>query len=461
MNHGLNKIGARTKLLVCALAVAAAGVSHAQTTLVGGGATLPAIGYVGTGAESNHQVNPAGTGSLFAVYSAISGNPTVSYCQTGSGTGKNVLALVSGDSVQNACTPSPTGVYDGFGAAAAGRTLLTQPNFAAADSPLAQSDFTNYTTGHSGNLPVQFPSVAGAISLAMNLKSANGVVMNKGNTNFSDAQVCLIFSGQATDWSDSRLATAFSLASGDSVSGAINVQYRSDGSGTSFAFSNYLSNICAGTASTHFVTSQTFWANTAATPTPTTIDGLYFPSGLPTNWTGSSGNPAVASAIALTSNSIGYVETANTEAANLSYALVDSEDPEANFGGTKFVVSNSGTGANLLYNTVINGANATTGRPVLQPLSTTPPTSCIALVDPSSYAKPATGYPIMAVSYLLGNTNGNGSDLAATQGLLSAPYNTAVTNSRSLTLFGVNKGLELLNAGTSITPAIVSACLVN
>jgi phosphate transport system substrate-binding protein len=459
MNHGLNKIGARTKLVVCALALAVAGVSHAQT-LVGGGATLPAIGYVGTGAESNHQVNPAGTGSLFAVYSAISGNPTVSYCQTGSGTGKNVLALVSGDSVQNACTPNASGAYDGFGAATAGRTTLTQPNFAAADSPLAQSDYANYTANHTTGLPVQFPSVAGAISLSMNLKSNAGVVMNKSNTNFSDAQVCLIFSHQATDWSDSRLESAYTgLATGDTPSGAINIQFRSDGSGTSFAFSNYLSTACAssGTPAAHFVTSQNFYS---ATSPSSSVVGLYEPA-LPSNWTGSSGNPAVAAAIAATTNSIGYVETANTEAANLAYALVDNQDPEANFGGTKFVVSNSGTGANLVYNTVINGADPNTGRPVLQQLSPLPTTSCIALVNPDSYAEPSTGYPIMAVSYLLGNTNGNGSDLANTQGLLSAPYNSTITGSRSLTLFGTGKGLELLNTGTSITPTIVSACLVN
>jgi phosphate transport system substrate-binding protein len=443
--------------VACALALAMAGVSHAQT-LVGGGATLPAIGYVGTGAESNHQVDPAGTGSLFGVFSAISGNPTVSYCQTGSGTGKNVLALVSGDSVQNACTPNASGAYDGFGAATAGRTTLIQPNFAAADSPLAQSDFNNYVNNHpSGYLPVQNPSVAGAISISLNLTSAKGVVMNKTNTNFSEAQVCSIFSGQVTTWSDPTLASAFTLASGDSVSGAINVQYRSDGSGTTFAFSNHLSKMCSGTTALHFITSQNF--NTAGSPS-TSVVGLYEPT-VPANWTGSSGNPAVANAIATTPGSIGYVETANTKAAGLSYALVNSQDPEANFGGTKFVVTNSGSTANLVYNTVINGADPNTGRPVLQQISPLPSTSCIALVTPDSYAEPASGYSIMAVSYLLGNTEGNGTDLANTQALLGAPYNATITGSRTLTQFGVNTGLELLNTGTSITPATVSACLVN
>jgi phosphate transport system substrate-binding protein len=461
MNHGLNKIGARTKLVACALALAVAGVSHAQT-LVGGGATLPAIGYVGTGAESNHQVDPAGTGSLFGVFSAISGNPTVSYCQTGSGTGKNVLALVSGDSVQNACTPNGSGAYDGFGAATAGRTTLIQPNFAAADSPLAQSDVNNYVANHaSGDLPVQFPSVAGAISIAMNKTTANGVALGKTNTNFNDAQLCLIFSGAATDWSDSRLSGAFTLASGDSVSGPINVVYRSDGSGTSFAFSNHMSAACSATesASAHFVTSQTFWSTTN---TSTTIMGVYFPTALPANWSGASGNPAVAMAIASNPGSIGYVETANTKAAALNYALIDSQDPEANFGGTKFVVTN-GTGGNLLYNTVITGADGTTGRPTTAAISVSPAptTQCIALVDPNSYATVSSGYPIIAVSYLLGNSNGNGTDLANTQALLSAPYNATITGSRSLTQFGVNTGLELLNTGTAITPTIVSGCLVN
>lgn len=459
MNYQRNNTIVGIKAVVCVLVMAATGVSHAQTgnTLVGGGATLPAIGYVGTSAQTNHQVFPAGTNSLLGLYSAISGIQ-VSYCQTGGGTGKNVLALVSGDSLQNACTPNGSGVYDGFGAAAAGRPDLTQPNFAASSSPLAQSDLTNYTTNHASGLPVQFPAVAGAIAIAMNLKSANGIVMNKSNTNFTDVQVCLIFSGQVTTWNDSRLASAFTLASGDSVSGAINVQYRSDGNGSTFAFSNHLSASCLGTASAHFITSQNF--SLAGSPSVSVV-GLFEPT-LPGNWTGSSGESAIAAAIVNTSSSIGYVETANAKAAGLNYALIDNQDPEANFGSTKFLVTNSGTMPNLVYNTVINGADATTGRPVLQQISPLPSTSCIALVTPDSYAQPSSGYPIVAISYLLGNSNGNGSDLANTQGLLSAPYNTAIVFSRALIgVFGVNTGYAFISAGTSITVPIVSACLVN
>src|ERR1700741_2194916 len=138
MNYRCNSTVVGIKAVVCALVMAGTSVSHAQTsnTLVGGGATLPGIGYVGTGAESNHQVFPAGADSMLGTYSSIDSNPKVSYCQTGGGTGKNVLTLVAGTGVQNTCQPDASGVYDGFGAAAAGRPDLTQPNFAASSSPL-------------------------------------------------------------------------------------------------------------------------------------------------------------------------------------------------------------------------------------------------------------------------------------------------------------------------------------
>ncbi|GLQ45899.1 alkaline phosphatase L [Dyella lipolytica] len=445
MNHGLNK----AKLAIGALALAMATLSHASTTLVGGGATLPAIGYVGTGAETSTQVFPAGAGSLFAVYSAQRGNPTVSYCQTGSGAGKNILAKVAGTSVQTACVKNASGVFVGFGANATGvgRSDLTQPNFAGADSPLTQTDFTNYTSNHtSGFLPTEFPAVAGAISIAMNKTTTKGFVLNDTNTNFSDSQLCLIFSGQATDWGDSRLVSAYTLQSGDTISGPIAVQYRSDGSGTTFSFMNHESTVCSGTPAKHFVTNQAF----------TSAVALYLPT-LPSNWTGSSGNPAVTQAIKATAGSIGYAEMANSKALGIDFAKVNGQDPEANFGGTKFVVSSS----NLVYNEVINGADANTGVPVLAAISPAPTTQCIALVEPSSYANPSSGYPIMAVSYLLGNAQGNGTDLANTKALLGAPYNATITGSSSLTQFGTGTGLELLNTGTTITTTTISGCLVN
>jgi phosphate transport system substrate-binding protein len=441
----------RIKMLAGAVAfavVSMGSVAHAATTLVGGGATLPAIGYVGD--VSHKQTDPAATGSLFAVFSSITGNPAVSYCQTGSGAGKNILAGVSGTSVQNACPD--TGTITGFGAATALRTDLVQPNFAAADSPLASTDYSNYIANHTTSKPVQFPAVAGAVAIGFNKTDDQGTRLS--SVNLSDAQICSVFSGQVTSWGDSTLASAFSLPSGHTISGAISVAFRSDGSGTTFAFSNHLSNVCSGTASKHFVTDQTF----------TNVVALF--GAVPSTWVGASGNAAVAAAIGNTSatnGTIGYVEAANAVAASISFAKVNGRDPLADLGDpTTHKLQIAST--DVVFNQVISGADPTTGAAVLAAISPVPTTSCVALVKPSSYATPAPsspGYPIVAVSYLLGNSNGNGrQDTAPTQRLLSAPYNTAITGSASLTKIGAGTGLVFLNA-PSITAAQITACVVN
>lgn len=460
MNHGFNKVGIRTKLVMSVLALAMGTASHAATQVVGG-ATLPAIGYVGTGAETNTQVISPASNSLFGIWKSAVSSTTAAYCQTGSGAGKNVLSGVANYNVQNPCPTSVSGgvTLTGFGANATGvgRPDLTWPNVVGADSPLSATDLSNYSADHSSSyLPVQFPAVAGAISIAMNETTALGVALGVTNTNFSDLQVCEIFSGTVTNWSDARLASAFTLGTGDSIpSGAINVQYRSDGSGTSFSFSNHLANAgqsslaneCSSitSAATHFVTNQAFASAVA----------LYLPT-LPTNWTGSSGNPAVAAAVAATSGSIGYVETANSQAAGINFAEINGVSPAA--FGAKVAISPS----NIVTNEYINGADPVTGLPVLTAISPAPSTQCIMLVTPSSYGLPAAGsYPIMAVSYLLGSSQGNGSgDLANVQSLLYAPYNSLVAGSKSLTTFGVGKGLATLT-GTGITSTTINNCVIN
>lgn len=445
MNHGLLK----AKLAIGALALAVATLSHAGTTLVGGGATLPAIGYVGTGAQTSHQVFPAGTGSLFAVFSAIRGNPTVSYCQTGSGAGKNVLAGISGFSVQNACTPDSSGAYHGFGANATGvgRSDLTTPSFAGADSPLSSSDITNYQSVHgSTSFPVEFPAVAGAITIAMNMKTAKGVVLNSSNTNFSDAQLCSIFSGAVTDWSAPSLVSAYTLGSGDSIpSTPIKVQYRSDGSGTTFSFSNHLTAACPAVGGNHFLASQSF----------TQVVSQFQPT-IPANWTGSSGNPAVTAAIAATAGSIGYAEMANSLQAGLGFAKVNGVDPSS-FGSAVTIASTS----LKAYNAISSTTWGTNGQPQLVAISGAPSNSCVELVDPSTYANPSSGYPIIAISYLLGNAAGNPSaDLTNIRNLIGAPYNSTITGSASLTQFGTGKGLALLNvSGTVLSTGTVNSCV--
>lgn len=153
MSYGLDHLSIRTKLIAGALALVMAGASHADgATLVGGGATLPSIGYVGLNAATMTQVSGSNIDptSLFGV--AL---PDASYCLTGSGTGKNILAGFANNNVQNPCPVDLTGTRHGFGAPAVGRKDLAQPNFAATDAPLSATDYSNYKNIQTAPTPIR------------------------------------------------------------------------------------------------------------------------------------------------------------------------------------------------------------------------------------------------------------------------------------------------------------------
>lgn len=491
MRYRLNKLSTRAKLIAGALALVMVGVLHASGTQVGGGATLPSILYVGSNAAIMTQVSGSNidSTSLFGVYDSTTGN-TSSYCLTGSGSGKDILAGIVNNNVQNICPTAANGriTLHGFGAPAVGRTDLTQPNFVGADAPLSVTDYNNYISAYGANhFPVQFPVVVGSVAIAFNLYDNLPGVNNhnqvtSSEVNFSDLQLCQIFSGQITDWSDPRLASAFHLTDGGTIPSApINVQYRVNGSGTSFSLSNHLSTVCnssigfffpppgGGTNSLVFETSQTFFSTTAGT---TSIVQSFFPAGLPSGdgvttpkWTGLSSDSALANVIGITFNTIGYVETANAlaTAPNLQIADVNGTNPITNFNVSPITLFSDAT------NAVISNTNNPNGTPVIQPITNPPGTKCIVMVKPSTYAVPGTGlvhiippgsYPIVAFSYFLGNSAGNGADLAATQDLVTSPYSSAITS--QVTPVGGLEFIALVPYGTNgiypFTSSQVSGC---
>jgi phosphate transport system substrate-binding protein len=430
MRHALGNT--RMKFIAGAVLLCAASAASAQSVnLVGGGATLPAQGYAGD--TSTRLLSPT-PDSLLGAFGAANGVSST-YCQTGSGGGKNVMAGgVSGFNVNAACdaSVSPTGF---------GGTGLTQPHFIGTDSPYSAADYQTYRTGH-GNVgqPVQVPSVAGAI----------GIVFNKpqvAQLNLTEAQVCQIFSGQITRWDDSRLSSAIVRAGGAAPTGNISIAYRADGSGTSFGFTNHLSAACGAAAiggngvATQFQTNQSY-ATAAASYLAS------YAGSLP-----ASGNPGVINAVLANEGSIGYAETANsvqnfTQLASVQSAQGNFVDPSIDFGSAPLPVT-------VQFDRVISGVDGN-GRPTLAALS--PETAgCVALVDPSQYAKPASGYPIVAVSYLVGNSRGNGSATAAVRNLLLAPYNSAVRS--ATTQIGAGTGLSFLD-NSDITATRINACVM-
>jgi ABC-type phosphate transport system substrate-binding protein len=475
MINGLSIGDTRMKLLAGALLLGFASLASAQNSIiVGGGATLPAFGYGGDTTtrlqgplRSNGSTLPA-AGSLLGEYARTQASPlSVSYCQTGSGGGKNILAGNQPTlfTVNAGCVASPNPI--GFGATSLGETLA-QPHFAGSDSPLASTDLSNYAAGHASGQPVQIPSVSGAVAIVFNkvAKKAGSADITLTSLKLNETQVCQIFSGAVTDWSSLPTSAFQTLPTGYTVSGPMKITYRSDGSGTTFAFSNHLSKVCGvalappnGTSgngvAVNFKTDQTYTVATGAGSAPTYFQKYATGGTAPNVWPiPASGNPGVIAAMQNANNdgAIGYAETANALLASpvVRFASISRRTTPttfispATYGGTTLPV-------NVVYDQIITGVN-TFGRPTLGASGVT--TQCIGIVNPEDYAEPAAGYPIVAVSYLLANSAANGLDVNQVRGVLFAPYNSAVTS--NVFDIGAGTGLSFLSINGA-TPALIQS----
>lgn len=417
VKQSANALGVAVAAALAAMSGAALAVT-AGPNYVGGGATLPAIAYLGSAAGATPLVNPitapaytiGGQISAFGYFNkAVAANKTATktqYCQTGSGTGKRVFygakvneptAGIAATSADAACALSaPAGTPRGFGAPSAQKFA----DFAGTDSPLSLTEYNAFKTnqGIVGNpivgrgQPVQLPAVVGGIAL---LYRIDGVT---ARVNLTTAQLCGVFSGQITNWR--TISTTL-------PSLPIKVIYRSDGSGTTFSFANYLSsrntsnvrNVCTAAGQT-FALDQTFTRVFPGGSIPATV----------TNFTGASGNPGVTDAVTTTNGAIGYVEAANAlSAANASatdginFATLNGRDPIRNLPEA----AASLPATTLLVKDRAIGDYVVNGRPALVAVTPSGTAGCTLLADPSKYSLPTSGYPIIGISYLLFSSKGN------------------------------------------------------
>ncbi|MBX6321758.1 MAG: phosphate ABC transporter substrate-binding protein PstS [Rhodospirillaceae bacterium] len=147
---------------------------------------------------------------------------------------------------------------------------------------------------------VQFPTVIGGVVPVVNLEGvAPGALVLDGPT------LADIFLGKIATWDDPairKLNPSVKLPSQ-----AIAVVHRSDGSGTTFIFSDYLSKVSPAWR-------QQVGANTA----------LEWPVGI-----GAKGNEGVANNVAQTRGAIGYVEYAYAKQNSLTYTRMINRDGKA------------------------------------------------------------------------------------------------------------------------------------
>jgi phosphate transport system substrate-binding protein len=177
----------------------------------------------------------------------------------------------------------------GGGGSGKGRTDLASGvvNFAGSDSPIPAKEASNF----KGKTILYFPVVIGPIALSYNLSGVTGLKLD-GPT------IAKIFQGQIKTWNDPAIKALNPSAKLPST--AITIARRSDSSGTTQNFSQFLVDAAPGV-----------WK----LGTSSTISW-------PSNSRGGTGNGGVDSIVKSTPGAIGYVDFADAKASNLSYASV-------------------------------------------------------------------------------------------------------------------------------------------
>lgn len=192
---------------------------------------------------------------------------------------------------QDAC-PGATVNYNGNGSGA-GLTSFEnkQVDFAGSDYPLSSSNQSAANAACGTGTAVDLPMVPGLISVMYNVTGVTKSINLKAST------LAKIFNGKITNWNDPEIAAENPSATFPSLT--ITTVHRSDTSGTSFNFSNFLN--------------QT--------------DPTDFPEAANKAWPGSGGegenqSSGVAQTVSTTPGAIGYAELSYAQADKLQVANV-------------------------------------------------------------------------------------------------------------------------------------------
>jgi phosphate transport system substrate-binding protein len=182
--------------------------------------------------------------------------------------------------------------YQSIGSGAGIKQILAKTvTFGASDMPLSQEELDK-------NGLVQFPTVIGGNVVVVNL---DGVF--PGQLNLDGPTIADIYAGKITKWNDAKIAKQ--NASVKLPDTAITVVRRSDGSGTTYVFTKYLSEVSAD------------WAKNIGSGT-----AVEWPVGV-----GAKGNDGVSGNVKMTKNSIGYVEYAYAKQNNLAHTAINGKQP--------------------------------------------------------------------------------------------------------------------------------------
>jgi phosphate transport system substrate-binding protein len=235
-------------------------------------------------------------------------------------------------------------------------------DFGASDAPLSEEEMQAL----SSSTPVHIPETIGSVVAAYNIAG-----IDKG-LKLTGPVLADIFLGKITKWNDARikeLNPGVPLPSADIV-----VVHRSDGSGTTFIWTSYLSQVSPE------------WNQT-------------FGAGKSIQWTvglGAQGNEGVSSTIKSTPNSIGYVELTYALTTDMDYASLKNR--AGNFVEPTLNSTQAAAQAAIMNSTstTTNNETTTSGGTAGLPSGDQSWTH-VTLLD----APGADSYPIASFSYLL------------------------------------------------------------
>jgi len=178
--------------------------------------------------------------------------------------------------------------YQGIGSSGGVKQIKAKTvDFAGSDAPVPVADL-------EANHLVQVPTVMGGVTIVMNVPG-----FESGKLKLDGVTAADIFRGAITKWNDPAIAK---LNPGVKLPDlAITVAHRSDGSGTTYAFSNYLAK-----------QSMAFKRDVGAGNTVN----------WPANGVGGKGNPGVAANLQKIKGAIGYVDIADAMKNNMNFVAL-------------------------------------------------------------------------------------------------------------------------------------------
>lgn len=165
-------------------------------------------------------------------------------------------------------------------------------DFGASDAPLKADERAKFKTKFGGE-PLQVPMTGGMVVFAYNLDGVKDLKLSR-------VAYCGIASGKITKWNDPAIVKTNAGAKLSDKS--IKFFHRSDGSGTTFQFTNHLKAACPD------------WTAGAS-------KSVVWSKGM----TGAQGNQGVSEQIAAIPNSMGYIEHSFAKQANLSMAAIENK----------------------------------------------------------------------------------------------------------------------------------------